>query len=64
MDEQQKANYLKSPFHCPYCNSDKIVAQEFNGESLGQTVECQACGREWKEVFTLTDVEPIEPITL
>jgi transcription elongation factor Elf1 len=59
MDEKQKADYLKSPYHCPYCNSDKIVALEFNAETLSQTVECQACGREWKEVFTLTDVEPV-----
>ena len=58
MDEQQKAGYLKSPFHCPYCNSDRIVALEFNPESLEQTVECENCGRQWAEVFTLTDVEP------
>jgi transcription elongation factor Elf1 len=58
MDEKQKADYLKNPYHCPYCNSDQIVALEFNGESLRQTVECQDCGREWTEVFTLTDVKP------
>jgi len=58
MDEKQKADYLKSPYHCPYCNSERIVALGFNAESLGQTVECQDCGRQWTEVFTLTDVEP------
>jgi transposase-like protein len=60
MDEKQKADYLKSPNRCPYCKSDKIVGQEFKTESFMQTIECPDCGKQWTDVYTLTDVEPIE----
>jgi len=59
MDEKQKAGYLKSPNRCPYCNSDKIVGQEFKTESSTQIIECPDCGKQWTDVYTLTDVEPI-----
>jgi transcription elongation factor Elf1 len=60
MDEKEKADYVKSPYHCPYCNSDRIVALEFSTESFTQTVECEHCGKQWTDIYTITDVEPIE----
>jgi transcription elongation factor Elf1 len=62
MDEKRKADYLKSPNHCPWCNSEKIMADTFDAEKPGQLVECQNCGREWYDIYTLTDIEPLEPI--
>jgi transposase-like protein len=64
MDEKQKADYLKSSNHCPYCNLDHIVGQEFSTDSFTQTIECLDCGRQWLDVYTLTDVEPIETKSL
>ena len=64
MDEKQKADYLKNPNHCSYCNSDKIVGLEFKTESFTQTIECPDCGKEWTDIYTLTDVEPIEAKSL
>ena len=46
MDEKQKADYLESPNRCPYCNSDKIVGQEFKTKSFTQIIECPDCGRQ------------------
>lgn len=61
MDDKQKAEYLQSPYHCPYCNSDRIVALEFHADSFTQTVYCPDCKRKWTDIYTLTDVEPLEP---
>jgi transcription elongation factor Elf1 len=58
MDPQQKADYLQDPYHCPYCNSDRIFALEFKTDSFTQQVECAACGKQWTETYTLTDIEP------
>jgi transcription elongation factor Elf1 len=62
MDEKQKADYLKSPNDCPWCNSENIMAGTFDPEKPGQLVECQSCGREWHDIHALTDIEPLEPI--
>ena len=61
MDDKQKADYLQSPYHCPYCNSDRIVALEFDTESFTQPVECADCGKQWTDIYTLTDIEPKSP---
>ncbi|MDR3638632.1 MAG: hypothetical protein P4L84_32805 [Isosphaeraceae bacterium] len=44
---------------CPYCHSEDIEAGplEADGDSASGTVECLACGKQWREVFTLSAVE-------
>ncbi len=56
MDQKQKADYLKSPYHCPHCNSGHIEAETFDGELSCQPVVCLACGKQWTDICTLTDV--------
>lgn len=58
MDKKQRIDYLKSPYHCPYCNSDRISALEFDTQSFTQTVECPDCGRQWIDLYSLTGIEP------
>ena len=60
MDDNQRAAYLKSPHHCPYCNSQNICAREFetDHDTLPQKIECPHCGKQWTEIYTLTGVEP------
>jgi len=60
MDENQKAAYVKSPYHCPYCNSENIRARDFETyhDTFTQKVECPDCGKQWTEIYTLTGVEP------
>ena len=50
MDQKQKADYLKSPYHCPHCNSGHIEAETFDGELSCQPVVCLACGKQWTNV--------------
>jgi transcription elongation factor Elf1 len=61
MDEKQKADYLRKPYHCPHCNSGHIEAETFEGETSCQPVVCLACGEKWLDIYTLTDVKPLEP---
>ena len=61
MDKDQKTEYLKHPYHCPFCKSTRIEAGTFDGETQSQAVDCLNCGRQWKDVYTLTDIEPTIP---
>ena len=58
MTAEQKAEYLQHPYHCPYCKSGQIEAQTFDGEAQSQAVVCLKCGKQWRDVYTLTDIEP------
>jgi transcription elongation factor Elf1 len=57
MTEQQEADYIRSPYHCPYCNSRDILPLELDTESFTQTVQCAGCGKQWTEVYGVTDIE-------
>jgi predicted Zn-ribbon and HTH transcriptional regulator len=62
-----KAKYLKSPYHCPRCNSGDIEAQpqagEFNEGYKGKKptasmpVICPDCGYRWIEIYSLTNIK-------
>lgn len=58
VDEKQKTDYLKNPYHCPYCCSDRIFALEFETQTFTQAVECPDCGRQWTDLYSLTGIEP------
>jgi len=51
---RQKAEYLKNPNRCPYCGSDNIEADGFDGE--GNEVWCFDCKHSWFDAYTLTDL--------
>lgn len=54
--------YQEDPNHCPFCGSDDITADQFEAEdrSAWRTVECNDCGKEWREVFVLELIEDNE----
>jgi len=65
MDQEQKQAYLKSEgSKCPFCKSENIwggithSAKYYDGYE--QEVQCNECGKAWKDIYTLTDVEEIE----
>lgn len=59
LTEQQKTEYLNCSSQCPVCHSDDICAEriEADGESAFGEVECNECGKRWRDVYTLTSVE-------
>jgi DNA-directed RNA polymerase subunit M/transcription elongation factor TFIIS len=61
LTREQKDNYLNSPSECPSCHSDHIVAEriEAEGESAWGNVVCQQCGKRWRDIYTLTNIEEI-----
>jgi transcription elongation factor Elf1 len=56
----QKAKYLKSPNHCPFCESEDISAWNWDGESSRQDVVCEHCGERWYDIYKLVDIERFE----
>ena len=61
MTPEQKAAYLKSPYHCPYCKSRGIETGIYNGELQRQTIQCNDCGKEWYEWFKIIEITDKNP---
>ena len=58
---EQKEAYLLNSGACPVCRSGNIEGQEhdYEGDQVWQTIVCVACGKKWRDVFTLTMIEDI-----
>ncbi len=54
--------YLQDPTACPFCGSTSIDGADVtvDGGSANQHVECMDCRREWRDVYSLIEFEPIE----
>ena len=55
----QKAidDYLASPYHCPYCNSENIEGGDLDwDEPLGQSVSCSKCGKSWTDILKVVGI--------
>ncbi len=65
MDAEQKKAYLESEgSKCPFCKSANICGGVTHSakyyDDYQQEVLCKECGKAWKDIYTLTDVEEIE----
>lgn len=53
--------YVRTAAHCPFCESERIqagaVEREDSCTEMTQDVECLDCGREWREVYRVVDLE-------
>ena len=48
---------------CPFCKMDSIETMgslESSYNTVTQDVKCNKCGREWRDIYRLLDIEPIE----
>jgi len=57
--ETKKDNYIKNPHECPHCKSKNIMSLgnfENDENWVSVEVECHDCGKLWKEIYTLNDV--------
>ena len=57
LTQEQIDNYVANPFHCPFCDSDRIAAEDFNSETNSMDISCHKCDNQWKEVFELKTIE-------
>ena len=52
---KQKAAYIVSPYHCPACGGDNIVADTMqvgeNDKEASQRVQCYTCQRRWTDLL-------------
>ena len=65
MDAEQRQAYLESEgSRRPFCDSEEIEGEVASSadyyDGYEQEVVCKACGKAWKDIYTLTDVEEIE----
>jgi Zn ribbon nucleic-acid-binding protein len=57
---KSKTDYVRAGGnHCPYCGSEDITGShmEVDGRDAWQEVTCTNCGRDWRDVYRLADVE-------
>lgn len=58
LTEDQCKKYLEDPYHCPFCQSEHILGENFHTDvkSVFQIVKCGSCGKGWEDNYTLTSV--------
>ena len=46
---------------CPFCGGDRVEGDYYSfgyeGATVWQKVECEDCGEEWQDIYTLTTIE-------
>ena len=62
--KEQKQKYLENPEVCPFCGKEYLTGRHFNGSynQAWREIECDSCGKEWMELFTMTDIEEQEDL--
>ena len=59
-----KEKYLRSDgMLCPYCESNNLDGEEEDDEhitTITRIVSCINCGKHWRDVYTLTDIEELD----
>jgi transcription elongation factor Elf1 len=63
LTREQRDNYIESGAqNCPHCGSEILFNGSFNCDIdyASRTVTCEECDNEWVEIFTLTNIEPLE----
>ena len=64
LTEEAKKRYLEaSSVNCPFCGSSQIDgrAVEIDAGQACQPMACLECDRGWTDVYTLQEVEEVEP---
>lgn len=55
-----KNSYLSgNSWFCPYCKSSRIIMGDLQDDHhlVWRTVDCVDCGKDWNEIYTMTDIE-------
>ena len=55
--------YLESAQSCPYCGSSKISSSDIedDGYIAWNDVTCNACGKEWREEYSMVMISVAGP---
>jgi uncharacterized Zn finger protein len=65
LTDEQKEKYRKHfGCRCPCCGSGDLLADhgalEQDESGIRMVVQCETCGRAWKDVYELVDVEEVD----
>lgn len=63
---EQKAAYLADDSACPFCSSTNFVGEQLErtGNEVHQSITCDDCGRNWLDIYKLSDVEEGEQLCM
>lgn len=58
MNAKTKKEYFKNVNRCPYCKVESLDIGEktFDDNYATVHITCESCGKEWKDIYTLTNV--------
>jgi transposase-like protein len=62
--ETIKERYLKgNGCYCPFCGSEHLNGFPYNSydNCIEQSVRCETCGKEWKDIYKIVDIIIDEP---
>ena len=62
LTSRKKSLYLQRGGYCPYCRSESVTGEsvDIDSPSATQEVSCQNCGRTWRDIYRLADLEEIK----
>ena len=60
LNEGAKRAYVDDPTRCPFCESRQVQggSTDFEANIATMSVSCSGCGKDWTDVYTLTNVSP------
>jgi transcription elongation factor Elf1 len=58
----RKKKYLAASHKCPYCFSEDIEGGfvEIDADQAFQKISCLFCNKEWRDIYSLVDIEEVE----
>ena len=66
LTRQARRRYLRTHgVRCPYCRSDQIEGGAIDvdcGQAI-QPVTCLSCGKRWRDIYVLNDIEGLQDDT-
>jgi hypothetical protein len=59
--KEMETKYLKdNGLYCPFCESDDLYVDDFNGPTMAAEVICNNCHKSWLDILKLTGIKEIE----
>lgn len=60
---EAKIEYVRDPYHCPYCASTDIQGgrEDYEWKEIRQSIVCLDCGNRWTDIYKLKSIKFDDP---